>query len=176
MKLSDHSAEMGRRREGGFTLVEVALALMVISIGLMAVFGLFTSGLDTDKASLNDTMAAFFAEDVMSAIMAHSVTMRWDRLQYIGAMPAATDQWMNVSELIVEPTATWHTNKYIYRHVPPGEQFTEYAVRYKLDVRPIPGPLASHLAYVRLDVLPGEYGPTNDVKRFYLEIPNMKPR
>ncbi|MBU1693413.1 MAG: prepilin-type N-terminal cleavage/methylation domain-containing protein [Verrucomicrobia bacterium] len=171
--------EYPQAQKAGFTLVEVALALMVVGIGLMAVFGLFTSGLDTDKASMDDTMSAFFAEDVMSALMAQAVTMRWDRLQYIGAIPAATDQWMNVSELTVRNTATWRTNKYVYNSIArglPGQQFIEYAVRYRLDVRPIPGQLADYLAYVRLEVLPGEFGATDQVKRFYMELPNMKPR
>lgn len=158
----------------GFTLVEVALAMMVIGIGLMAIFGLFFSALDTDKASQDDTMAAFFAEDVMSAIMAQSVTMEWARLQYdIAAIPAATDIWANVGQLTVIPTATWRTNRYINRWT--EQQFTEYAMRYKLDIRPVPGALRNHLAYARLEVLPGEFGPTDLVRKFYVELSNVNP-
>lgn len=167
-----------RRRNGsvGFTLVEVALALMVIAIGLMAVFGTFTTGLDADKLAFDDTMAAIFAEDVFSALLSIVVTTRWDRIDKIEIPPAATDQWRFVSSLIVRPTDQWRTNSYFFDGAKrgfPESTIAEYSMRYKLIIDDIQG---MPLAYARLEVLPGAYGPTDRVKRFYLEFANMKPR
>lgn len=49
----------------GFSLIEVTLALLVMGVGLLAVFGLFGGGLKMNTDSANETSLAFFAQQVM---------------------------------------------------------------------------------------------------------------
>lgn len=50
----------------GFSLIEITLALLVIGLGLLAVFGLFGSGLQMNSQSQQETSAALFAQQVMA--------------------------------------------------------------------------------------------------------------
>jgi len=56
----------------GFTLMEVALAVSVVVIGLMALFALVSSGLDSSTLAVKDTHAAIFADNVYNGIRAAS--------------------------------------------------------------------------------------------------------
>lgn len=49
-------------QKSGFTLVEVALAVLVVGLGLLAIFGLFPSGLRSVESSTGDTRSGLFAE------------------------------------------------------------------------------------------------------------------
>lgn len=59
-------------RRGGFTLVEVALAVVVVAVGIMAAFALIQSGLDSSQKALSDTRAAIFADDVFNGLRSKS--------------------------------------------------------------------------------------------------------
>jgi uncharacterized protein (TIGR02598 family) len=52
----------------GFSLIEVTLALLVVGLGLLAVFGLFGSGLQTNTQSQRETSTAFFAQQIMESV------------------------------------------------------------------------------------------------------------
>ncbi len=58
------------RRVAGFSLVEITLAMLVISVGLLTVFGLFGASLQTNVASLDDTISATFADQVFNGMRA----------------------------------------------------------------------------------------------------------
>lgn len=60
----------GNTRRDGLTLVEITLAMLVISVGLLTVFGLFGASLRTNVATLDDTVAATFADKVLSGMRA----------------------------------------------------------------------------------------------------------
>ena len=49
----------------GFTLVEIALAILVLSVGLLGVFALFPVGLDAGNRAVDDAQMSAFAEDVL---------------------------------------------------------------------------------------------------------------
>lgn len=57
-----------RRREGGFSLVEVALALMVAAGGMVAVFQLFPASMRQGVSSRTDMKGALFASTVLETI------------------------------------------------------------------------------------------------------------
>jgi len=59
----------------GFSLVEICLALLVVTLGLLAVFGLFPSGLQANESSTADTRIALFAERVFDGMRANTLTM-----------------------------------------------------------------------------------------------------
>ncbi len=54
----------------GFSLVEITLALMVVGIGVLAVFGIISDSLRSNTRTLDDTIAATFAESVFNSIYA----------------------------------------------------------------------------------------------------------
>jgi prepilin-type N-terminal cleavage/methylation domain-containing protein len=55
---------MKKQSQAGFSMVEVALALLIVSIGLLTLVGLMGGGLAMNKSSTEDTQAALFAADV----------------------------------------------------------------------------------------------------------------
>ena len=55
---------MKKYSQSGFSMVEVALALLIISIGLLTLVGLMSGGLEMNKRSTEDTQGALFAADV----------------------------------------------------------------------------------------------------------------
>jgi len=63
----------------GFSLVEVNLAILLISVGLLTLFALFPLGLRENEAAIVDTQEAMFAEYMLSGIRANAQSiMNWD--------------------------------------------------------------------------------------------------
>ena len=56
-----------KKREG-FTLVEIALALLVVAIGIVSIMGLFPAGLQSNQQAIEETRVAMFAEDVLNGV------------------------------------------------------------------------------------------------------------
>ena len=61
------------RRRCGFTLLEVAIAIAVVVIGILALFALISAGLDASSRAVADTQAAMFADSVFNGIKASSL-------------------------------------------------------------------------------------------------------
>lgn len=57
-----------KSRKSGFTLMEVALAVVVVGVGVLAMFALISSGLDASAKAVATTQAAFFADATFTAI------------------------------------------------------------------------------------------------------------
>lgn len=57
---------------GGFTLVEVSLAVLVVGLGLLAVFSLFPSGLRSAADETADTRCSLFAGTVLNGMRANA--------------------------------------------------------------------------------------------------------
>jgi type II secretory pathway pseudopilin PulG len=56
------------RKPEAFSLVEVVLALGVISFALIAILGAFPAGLSTQRSAQDDTRAAQIAGDILSSL------------------------------------------------------------------------------------------------------------
>lgn len=54
--------------KAGFSLVEVALALLVVAVGITTAFSLFPEGMRLTRASVNNTEVALFADYVFSTM------------------------------------------------------------------------------------------------------------
>ncbi len=65
----------------GFSLVETALALLIIAVGLLGVISLFVVGLDLNNKSIRDTHRALFAEYVMNGFRALAEVTDWDKVK-----------------------------------------------------------------------------------------------
>jgi type IV pilus assembly protein PilV len=88
-----------RYRAAGFTLIEVLVALVVLSIGLLGVAGLQIVGLRGNLSAASRTQASYLAEDIIDRMRANYTAARGPagagHLQYqltMGATaPTATD-------------------------------------------------------------------------------------
>ncbi len=115
---------------GGFTLVEITLALMVAAIGLLAVFGLIGDSLRANTKTLDDTVAATFAESVFSAIYAN----RWEAREYNILMADGQSFWDHgdgEGSTVIRVASgedDIHTNKYTYNAI------DYYTLRYCLEI------------------------------------------
>lgn len=64
-------------RNGGFTLIEVLIALGIMSIGITAVIGIFTMATTTHKRAIDETSAALIAQSAVADARA-TLTARYD--------------------------------------------------------------------------------------------------
>jgi prepilin-type N-terminal cleavage/methylation domain-containing protein len=133
----------GRERRSGFSLVEVSLAMMIISIGMITLFGLFPASLKQGEAAYKDTHAAQFAEYALNGL----------RANFSGA--SSFSEWSAPSAAIgltgLGFTPTGIPLKFEY---PIG---SGNFVRYILELAPPVGTLMNW--QVRIWVWSGEYGP-----------------
>jgi len=69
--------DVGRARRGfgGFSLVEVNLAILLVALGMLALFSLFPSALREADAAITDTHTALFADYVLSGLEANASGM-----------------------------------------------------------------------------------------------------
>jgi len=57
----------------GFTLIEVAIAVLVVSLGVLAVAALFSQGLSASAKAVGDTHSSMFADNVFNGLRARSL-------------------------------------------------------------------------------------------------------
>ncbi|MBN1556512.1 MAG: type II secretion system protein [Lentisphaerae bacterium] len=159
----------------GFTLIEIVLALMVVAIGLLAVFQLFPSGLRASYDATAETRLAHFGDLVMNAIRATAAGPGTD---WTGENAFRDDV---VEELQNSGYAVEHVDdpdEFMEIPYPAGQRGTdeEETVRYNLQVNLVDddgdGNPDDTLARVRLRVRYGKVGGVEQV--FYTEIYNMK--
>ena len=59
----------------GFSLVEVCIALLVLSIGVFSLFAIFPAGLKESESGVADTHEAMFADRILSAFEGKALNM-----------------------------------------------------------------------------------------------------
>jgi hypothetical protein len=62
-----------RQRKGGFTLVEIALATVLVTVGVLSLFWVITTSLENSRLAMADTQSAMFAQSVFAGLRAQSV-------------------------------------------------------------------------------------------------------
>ena len=66
--------------KSGFSLIEVNMAVLIIGVGLLVVFGLFPAGLREGENGISDTQCALFAEAVLEGLRSeacHNESLVW---------------------------------------------------------------------------------------------------
>ena len=161
---------MKRMSRQGFSLVEVALALLVAAIGLLSVMTLFPMGMETSKKAIDEGQAALFAEEIFNGFRAKlAVTnVAWSTADSLSIGVPAPDMWMNGSsiEFVANKSGT---NIYQYAH---EQDMKDYAVRYIMTVDDHPdAKYSSDIKYFKLTIANGEYGGRlTDGLVFYTEM------
>jgi prepilin-type N-terminal cleavage/methylation domain-containing protein len=57
-----------RKRESGFTLIEMVVALGILLIGMVSVLALFTTAVSLHKEAIDQTESSLLAEEVVSRV------------------------------------------------------------------------------------------------------------
>jgi len=163
---------MSASGKNGFTLIEISFALLVASIGLLGIMGLFPTGIAMNKLAHDETRAAMFAEETLNGIRAQAAIMRWDQINTgIDLPPPTPDIWNNPQALRIRPSSSAQYTTLRYQTAGfmtgGGDTYVDYAIRYNLRILDI-GALSKA---VYLDIMPGEYG-VQVTNRYYMEIYN----
>jgi type IV pilus assembly protein PilV len=104
----------GARPERGFTLLEVLIAIVVFSIGLLGIAGLQVAGMRYTHGSQLRSVATMQAENMADAMRANRVGVADGHYNVTGAMPAAADKDCSAesctpAELAEFDLATWNS-------------------------------------------------------------------
>lgn len=92
---------MKKGNNEGFTLIEVALSIVVVAIGIMAVFSLIGSGLESNKKAISESQAAIFANDVFNSLRSAS-----QQTNYMVSTPIWEGYWINLKHQQPQSTNT----------------------------------------------------------------------
>jgi len=76
-----------RRRRGGFSLIEVMIATVVLVVGLVGLLGLFALAVKTTQTSQENLIAKEIANNTMESILAckNASQVYWLQIQNVGA-------------------------------------------------------------------------------------------
>jgi prepilin-type N-terminal cleavage/methylation domain-containing protein len=151
-----------KKRKQGFTLIEVALAVLAVGLGLVTVFGLFPAGLQNASDDAADSRAGLFAGVVFSEMrgMASGVTdtNSWNTL-FSTDIPVAglTLKVSNLPDKIKFPVST------------PGNDPESY-LQYTLSVTNAPFVGPHRIISATLVTCDGQYGLFTTQNVFYTEF------
>ncbi len=169
----------------GFSLVELALAMLVVSIGLVALIGVFVSGMSASQAAERETQAAFFAKTVFSAVTVE-LQNQWQE-NLTGRPFELGSRWVAGSEDGVGAPGSgfvqFSSSRDELNRVGYSGQITGPGVAQPVDqvnwfnyalTEELPLPGVTQLKGIRLEVWPGEFASsvTTGVV-FYTEIYRM---
>jgi type IV pilus assembly protein PilV len=115
LDLSDHRAVVRRTPVTGFTLIEVLVALLVLSIGLLGLAALQTFGMKFNQQSYQRTQAVFQTYDIIDRIRANpagKISGSYDSVA-AGSIPAVSTNCASTtcdtSQLATYDINRWNT-------------------------------------------------------------------
>jgi prepilin-type N-terminal cleavage/methylation domain-containing protein len=153
----------------GFSLIEVALAMLVIAIGIPALLGLLGSGLNMNKTSQDDTIIGTFAQAYFNAVKSVAST-NWQTIvdANIGTLkevPGIRSEEFSTSQ---DFKLSGGPHSYDLKVQGSGQEI--YQLKYEPDVD-IPAD-KPNTARLELKIWPGKFGSSSssDATTFYTEI------
>jgi prepilin-type N-terminal cleavage/methylation domain-containing protein len=173
----------------GFTLVEIALALLVFSLGVLSVFLLFGRALDRETDALSYTRMALFGDSVLESLQSKSEYLTetassnewvqfWEDLsdgqtQIVCAAASSNGVWEGEMSVAADGLQT----NFYYAYPLHGQNATgllSHIIRYRMsvDVSGLAEDADEDLARVTLKVWEGEFGRIvdEDGVSFYTEF------
>lgn len=107
-----------KRCRNGFSLVEVNLAILLVALGMVTLFGLFPAGLREGESAVKDTQVALFADFVMGGLRANASTItNWNDWRTMRTPPLPAHFRIAVVEDIGSVSLVTHDPQ---RDPPPG--------------------------------------------------------
>ncbi len=112
----------GRGQAGGFTLVEINLAIMLLAIGMLVVFSLFPAGLSQGDLAYRDSQAGLFADYVLNGMRGEVEEIgswsEWTSVQQftdraLGALPGVVQTGLNTSRELEFPVGSDNWVRYM---------------------------------------------------------------
>ena len=149
----------------GFSLMECVLAILVVALGILAVFALLPSGLTEINVAAEDLNCALFAGETFGALQGRATTLTnavdWDDLDNWVIEPGASTRWSSESDIqdIDLSVNIYQTNVYYSQPL----DIIDHAHRWKLTTTH-----AGRRKTFHLNVKPGRIGPRNN--QFYTEV------
>lgn len=153
----------------GFSLVEVALALMVVGVGMVAVFSVLPAGLTANKHAIDDSQTALFSEEVFNGFRSVAAVTNWASLGSAKLPNPVPHMWDGSVVLEIRPSAPG-TN--VYKSVW-GGKVVDYALQYTLTMTDVVG--QPDIKGLTLLVWNGAYGRSVKPRVFYTEIRRSRP-
>ena len=181
---------------GGFTLIETALALLAIGMGLLAIFGLGRIGLQSTKESENDTRCVQLADAVFETLREYNTRyVAYAQSNHIeNAWAMLWDQTITqVDSIPFPPVANMSTNANLWLQIDTSAvismdnsvrafnkdaiSLTDWNPRYQLIMAPPPGafsPIAGgyNLLFVMLYIYPDGDTYSSDYRTFQTTLTN----
>ncbi|HMO05094.1 MAG TPA: prepilin-type N-terminal cleavage/methylation domain-containing protein [Kiritimatiellia bacterium] len=182
------------RSRAGFSLVELSLALLVVSIGLISLIGLFPASLDMSKRAIDETYASFLADSAFSSYREAAKLVPWDALNtYQPIAPNTISRngavnndvfWERSVDLRLVPDNTVRTLVFTAGSteekwkpsagwvLPDSWSMEDHALRYRLRIENASPAQDPRIKRVFLEVWMGQFGNINNEQpeRFYTEI------
>lgn len=149
---------LGKKQKPGFTLIEILLALLVITIGVVTMAGLLGSSIDAGTKASDDVNIVSFSDMVLN----HCHAAAWDTL---------TPGTLTLKDYAGNPTTltTGTTDHFSSEAIgKDGRSSERFTVSYQLDIQ-----VNGHVKTVTLRVWPG-YDITGTPRIFHTEIYNWK--
>ncbi len=144
-------------RSHAFSLIEVNLAILLIAVGLLALFSLFPLGLKESERGLADTQEAMFADTVLSGLEGNAMSMtNWADWADLGLFRTAVKEGVSHTTESSGPTTVTF---------PSG---TRYKIRYKLEIGN--SNTEGTRKYAELYVMHGRYGDFDLAPVYYTEF------
>lgn len=111
MNMKSHKTPAGReKRASGFTLIEITLALLVVSTGILAIMAIFVSGMDQGRRSTVEDRMASFGEVVLAGIR-HNADRNWNNFASEDIPPAIGDDLWSAGFRVKTPNGTSFDNE-----------------------------------------------------------------
>jgi len=115
----------------GFTLVEVLVALVVMTVGMLGIAVLYVEGLRMNRTSINRTVAVNLATNMAERIRSNSDAQR----SYAGEGPGANNRCVNGNNVLCSTQQQaaddwWWWLRDVQAHLPAG-------VTAQIDVDPV---------------------------------------
>jgi type II secretory pathway pseudopilin PulG len=110
------NVHLNRSHQGGFTMVEIAIAVAVIAFALVAIVGLLPLGMETQRNNRQETIILHDGAYLLEAIRGGATNMS-DLAQYVDAVTinGATQNVANSADLIRALSRVNTTNQAIMR-------------------------------------------------------------
>ncbi|MCF7838464.1 MAG: hypothetical protein K9N49_07515 [Candidatus Marinimicrobia bacterium] len=144
----------------------MALAILIVAVGLLAVFGLFPSGLAAGNQVTFETRAGLLADDIFDGLRARALIMDWGTFSSSASVTvSAPNLWQGGAGMTMSLPNSTETLNFLSAD---SLNIPELTLRARLESATV----GTRILRLKLSVWPGEHGATPEDKamHFFTEI------